>query len=111
MFAPTSIRKVTPCPCGTIDEFVAHIESKGVPDITCTTTVDVSGNTFLSIDTAGFEDGLVFTFLPPFDTFGRKRTCGLDGTSLETVEELEALSCAHNIRATAAQFDRICSGP
>jgi hypothetical protein len=92
-----------PCPCGTINDFIAFIEASGYGDaLTCSDEVNVR----LSIDTRIVP--FIYSFYPGFSSNLDKQTCGLGSTSY-SMTDAAAKSCIIELRATIENYRLTCS--
>jgi hypothetical protein len=90
-----------PCPCGTAERFIVHLQEQGGP-ISCTDEVDQ----LLSIATESYVSS-VFSFYP-YQGLGQKQTCGTNDTSENSVTNDEAKSCLIEVRSTIDKYGLKC---
>ena len=95
-----------PCPCGDPSRFVEVIKDSGAAEIDCHTISGTEGQQLLTINTRGFDDQIIFTYLAPFST--SKHTCGFYKASEADVTEDQATACAKTMVLTAEKFRAEC---
>ena len=87
---------LTPCPCGTATEFIAHLEEQGG----AASCKNVRGRV-LSIDTMEYGSS-IFSYYPGQGE--EKQTCGYNGTSAYSMTDDEAKSCIIELETTLEKF-------
>jgi hypothetical protein len=92
-----------PCPCGTSERMITHLESEDGP-IGCS---DEAGR-ILGIETKAYVNA-VFSIYPYQD--GSKQTCGYNNTSAYSMSDDEANSCLIEVRSTIDAYGLTCVVP